>query len=151
MLLDFSHLNERSFFEVAKIWKKPILVSHANVRALSSYGQDRNLSDNQIQIIGESKGLIGITFSRNMIRQNRRVTLDDLINHIVYIRDLVGIERIAIGSDFGGLLHGSPAIGMRRLKDIGNLWEAMSRRGLSRDEIDSIAWKNAHEFLIENL
>ena len=58
VLIDVSHIGEKSFWDIAKISSKPIIASHSSVYNLCSHF--RNLKDDQIEEIKKSKGLIGL-------------------------------------------------------------------------------------------
>ncbi len=60
MLIDVSHMNERAFWDTAHILQQPIVATHSNVHALCP--QARNLTDDQLRAIRDSKGIVGVNF-----------------------------------------------------------------------------------------
>ena len=104
IMVDLSHLNERGFWDVAKTTSAPLVATHACAHALCPSA--RNLTDRQLDAIRESNGIVGINFSVNDLRpdanRNADVPLDALVQHITYLSDRIGIDRVAIGSDFDG-------------------------------------------------
>ena len=82
------------------ITKNPIIASHSGVRALNN--NTRNLYDDQIRAIAASGGVIGVVFYRSFLSSSGKATIDTVIKHIDYIKNLVGIDYIALGSDFSG-------------------------------------------------
>ncbi|MFQ6126068.1 MAG: dipeptidase [Candidatus Heimdallarchaeota archaeon] len=96
MILDVSHVSERSFWDAIEIIKSPPVASHSNTRAVCDF--PRNLSDAQIEALADRGGVMGICFHRSLVGDPP--TLETLLNHIDHIVDLVGIDHIALGPDF---------------------------------------------------
>jgi membrane dipeptidase len=97
VIIDLAHVNPAGFDEILSITTKPPIVSHTNVRRY--YDIERNISDAQIKMIGEQRGVIGV----NSVLVNPREeesTLDRYIDHIEYIANLIGIDGVGIGFDF---------------------------------------------------
>lgn len=104
IMIDLSHMNEQGFWDIAQLSKAPLVASHSNAHALSPHS--RNLTDKQLDAIRDTDGLVGINFGVLFLRddgvRNPDTSLDVLVRHIVYIADRIGIERVALGSDFDG-------------------------------------------------
>jgi membrane dipeptidase len=106
VLVDLAHMNERGFWDVAGLSEAPLVVTHAAVHALCPSA--RNLTDKQLDAIGESGGVVGITFYVGDLRADGRKDADtpvtEIVRHIEYVADRIGIGHVAIGSDFDGAL-----------------------------------------------
>jgi len=106
ILIDLSHITEQGFWDVAKFSDQPLVASHSNPHALVPVA--RNLTDRQLDAIRESKGLVGLNFAVTMLRadgrENADTPLSDMVRHIDYLVDKLGIDGVAIGSDFDGAL-----------------------------------------------
>lgn len=104
IMIDLSHLNEQGFWDVASLSNAPLVASHSNVHALSPHS--RNLTDRQLDAIRGSDGLVGVNFGTMFIRADGRkdpdTKLDELVRHIDYLVDRIGIDRVGLGSDFDG-------------------------------------------------
>jgi len=104
VLIDLAHLNEKGFWDVADITSQPLVVSHAGVHTLTP--TSRNLTDKQLDAIGASGGLLGITFSVTDVRPDGNhdadTPLQHLVDHIRYVADRIGIDHVALGSDYDG-------------------------------------------------
>ena len=78
ILVDLSHLNEAGFWDVAEVTQAPLVATHSNVHALCA--SSRNLTDRQLDAIGESGGVVGINFGVMFLREDgandRRTPLD---------------------------------------------------------------------------
>jgi membrane dipeptidase len=97
VIVDLAHINPAGFDEVLTIATKPPIVSHTNVRRY--YDIDRNISDEQIKMIGERRGVIGVN-SILVSPRKEESTLDRYVDHIEHIAHLIGIEGVGIGFDF---------------------------------------------------
>lgn len=102
MLIDVSHLSEGGFYDVVKYSKKPFVASHSCARALCSH--KRNLWDDQLKAIGETGSVVGINFAAGFLRDGEKDTrIEDIVRHMVHIKDKAGIEAVTFGSDFDGI------------------------------------------------
>ncbi len=99
IILDLAHISEAAYYEAVELYSRPVFVTHANARSLCPHW--RNLSDSQLRTLGDQGGVVGITQVSDFVKENG-ATIDDMLNHIVYIADLIGVEHVALGSDFDG-------------------------------------------------
>jgi len=97
VIIDLAHINPAGFNEICSITTKPPIVSHTNVRRY--YDIERNISDAQIKMIGERRGVIGVNSVLVSPREDES-TMDRYIDHIEYIANLIGIDGVGIGFDF---------------------------------------------------
>jgi len=97
VIIDLAHVNPAGFEEILSITTKPPIVSHTNVRRY--YDIERNISDEQIKMIGERHGVIGVN-SILVSPRGEESTLDHYIDHIEHIARLIGIDSVGIGFDF---------------------------------------------------
>jgi membrane dipeptidase len=97
VIIDLAHINPAGFDEILSITTKPLIVSHTNVRRY--YDIERNISDEQIKMIGERRGVIGVN-SILVSSREEESTLDRYVDHIEHIANLIGIDGVAIGFDF---------------------------------------------------
>ncbi len=130
IILDLAHLGERSYFEALEYYSKPLIVSHANARALCKHR--RNLSDGQLKALQTNGGVIGVTAVKDFVGDHDGI--EGLIDHIVYISELIGSEHVALGSDFDGADH-MVIDGVERYQ---NLDFRLGKRGFAPVEIEKI-------------
>ncbi|MBO0695788.1 MAG: dipeptidase [Verrucomicrobia bacterium] len=97
VIIDLAHINPAGFNEILSITTKPPIVSHTNARRY--YDIERNIGDDQIKMIGERRGVIGVN-SVLVSPKKEESTLDCYVNHIEHIANLIGIDCVAIGFDF---------------------------------------------------
>lgn len=104
ILIDLAHITEKGFWDVAKTTDQPLVSSHSNVHALTPVA--RNLTDRQMDAIKESKGLVGLNYAVTMLRPDARddasTPLSLMVQHIDYMVERMGIDCVALGSDFDG-------------------------------------------------
>ena len=138
VLVDLAHLNERGFFDAAAVTDAPLVVTHAGAHALAP--QPRNLTDAQLDAIGDSNGLVGVFFDVVMTRNDGDLVfdtpLDVIAGHIDYIAERIGIDHVALGSDFDGCFP--PAA----LDDASKMQGVFDGLGWDDDELAKLAHGN---------
>lgn len=106
VMIDLSHLNEKGFWDVAKISDAPLVATHSNVHAICP--SPRNLTDRQLDAIAESYGVVGLNYHVSFLRpdgaRDTDTNLDIMIQHIAYLVEKLGENGVALGSDFDGCL-----------------------------------------------
>ncbi|HLJ80298.1 MAG TPA: dipeptidase [Ktedonobacterales bacterium] len=141
VLVDLAHINERGFWDVADITDAPLVVTHAGVHAICP--ATRNLTDKQLDAIGASGGVAGITYATSMIRPDGGhegdVPLSVVVDHIAYIADRIGIEHVALGSDFDGA--GMPD-DLKDAAHLPNLIAALRERGFDDAALRKVTHEN---------
>jgi membrane dipeptidase len=97
VIVDLAHISPAGLDDVLAITTKPPIVSHTNARKY--YDIERNISDEQIKMIGERRGVIGVN-AVLVSSKKEESTLDRYIDHIEHIKNLIGIDGVAVGFDF---------------------------------------------------
>jgi len=106
IMLDISHLNEKGFWDLAAISNRPIVATHCGAHALCP--SPRNLTDKQLDAIKDSDGIVGINFHVGFLNPlgdkatDENTSLTAIADHLDYIADRIGIDRVGLGSDFDG-------------------------------------------------
>ena len=98
MLVDVSHTGYQSTLDAIEVSKGPIIFSHANCKGLCDH--PRNKTDDQIKALAAKGGVMGLTCFNWFVSDKPRSTLNDVLDHYDYLKKLVGVEHIGIGSDF---------------------------------------------------
>lgn len=133
MLLDLAHANTETMREAMEISEDPMLFSHTGAAAI--HDGDRYLEDEEIRMIADDGGLIGIWPYAPAIP-----TLDEMVDHIDHVVDLVGVEHVSIASDLRGL--GDYSRGFGEEARFRNIAAALLERGYSGDEVGRIMGGN---------
>ena len=148
VILDVSHLNRQSFFEFAKISEKPFIASHSNADIVNNaFGKKRNLSDEQIAIIKERKGLIGLNFCRDFIEDEKAEGIDAIYRQIEYFLSSGCEDIIAFGSDFDGCQVHNDLKGIEKMPSV---YTALKQRGINENILRKLFWENAETFFYKN-
>jgi membrane dipeptidase len=141
-LIDVSHVSDQSFADLVPIAKKygaPIVATHSNARAIAH--APRNLTDDELRIIGETGGVAGINFHTPFVVTSGPATLDDVVKQIEYMVKVAGVAHVAVGSDFDGGIR--PAEGLDDASTFPRLAAALEKRGMKRDDVLAIFSLNA--------
>jgi membrane dipeptidase len=142
VLVDVSHLNEAGFWDVAGLDLAPIVATHSAVHALCP--TSRNLTDRQLDAIGASRGLVGIVFACRFLRPDFSDDVDTplalIAEHARYVADRIGVEYVALGSDYDGTTIPAP---LGDAAGTPNLLEVLrSVGGFDERELSLMAWQN---------
>ena len=104
ILIDLAHLNERGFWDVARLSDAPLVSSHTAAHAICP--STRNLTDEQLDAIGASGGVVGVNFQVSDLRPDGQfddnTPLSVWVRHVNHIVERIGVEHVAFGSDFDG-------------------------------------------------
>jgi membrane dipeptidase len=152
IILDLAHINPAGFEEICALTTRPLIVSHSNARRY--YDMERNMSDEQIRMIGARGGVIGIN-AILVSPKKEEATLDRYVDHIEHVASLIGIDGVGIGFDFCEFLWRQMPAEEREalqaklttphfLPDLGNhsharnLTRKLIERGFSDEQIEKI-------------
>ncbi len=141
ILIDLAHITEKGFWDVAKLSDQPLIASHSNAHTLTPVA--RNLTDRQLDAIRDSKGLAGLNYATTMLRsdgiENANTPLSDMVRHVDYMVKRMGIDCVALGSDYDGATIPNEigdAAGTQ------NLVTALREAGYSEDELAKLCRDN---------
>ena len=139
MIVDVSHLNDAGFYDVLKYTTKPFVASHSNARSVC--GVARNMSDDMILKLAARGGVMGLNFCGSFLsdRADHKSCVQDMVKHILYIKDLAGINVIGLGTDFDGI---SCPLEIEDASMMHLLEEALYEAGLTLEEVEKIFYKN---------
>lgn len=98
ILVDVSHTGYQSTLDAIEVSNGPIVFSHANCKAVCDH--PRNKTDEQIKALAAKGGVMGLTCFNWFVSNKPISALDDVLDHYDYMRKLVGVDHIGIGSDF---------------------------------------------------
>lgn len=138
MLCDLSHLNKKSFYSAVELADYP-LATHSNCKAV--FECPRNLSDNQLKLIAEKGGIVGLCLYPKFLGGE---VFDRLYRNIYHLLELGMENNIAIGSDFDGA---DMAAELCDISKIPLLRAKLHEKGLSETVLDKIFYKNAEKYL----
>lgn len=147
IIIDVSHLNKQSFWDVVSITCKPFVASHSNADIVDNfYGHKRNLDDEQIKVIRDRGGLIGINFCQDFLQQEHYEGLLSLGAQIKHLLDLGCRDVIALGSDFDGCDMIDELKGVRKMESV---YHSLASQGFDTTLLDKMFFENAKRFFDE--
>ncbi|MDD2376007.1 MAG: dipeptidase [Clostridia bacterium] len=150
IIIDVSHLSEKSFYDVMKITNKPVMASHSCCKSICNHR--RNLSDDQIKLISKNGGIIGVNLYKDFLNiDTNKADIECLVKHIRHIFNIGGKECIGLGSDYDGMNINKVVIGLENNSKLSNLSKYLKRSEFTDEEVDRIMWKNQFEFLKREL
>jgi microsomal dipeptidase-like Zn-dependent dipeptidase len=141
MLIDLAHSSAATLRDVTAMASRPVVVSHTGVKATCN--NNRNLSDEQLRAVARTGGVIGIGYWKEATCGSDAAAIARAIHHAV---DVVGVEHVALGSDFDGATT-TPfdATGLPKIT------EALLSLGFSNDDIGKIMGENTIHLLLKTL
>lgn len=140
--IDLSHSSVRTFYDVAEISEKPIIATHSNSYSLCTHR--RNLTDEQFEIIKNSRGVVGINFYPPFLNPHQsKASINDVLKHIYHFLSLGGENTLCVGSDFDG------CDALEELDSIDKIpffYETLLKNGFNEQVVQKIMYNNAHNF-----
>ncbi|MBI2416410.1 MAG: membrane dipeptidase, partial [Ignavibacteriales bacterium] len=138
VLIDVAHTGIKTISDILAVTKNPIIDTHCGVRKLNNHY--RNLNDSQIDSIAARGGVIGVVFYPPFLSSKGIANIDTVIKHIDYIKNRVGIDYVAIGSDYDGIEK--VPIGLEDVTKLPKLTEALLRKGYSIADVRKLLGEN---------
>jgi membrane dipeptidase len=139
--IDLAHASSRTIDDVLAIATQPVVVSHTGVRGTCD--NNRNLTDDQLRKIAKTGGVVGIGYWR---AATCGVDARAVARSIRYTANLIGVEHVALGSDFdGATAQPFDTTGVNQIT------EALMKEGFSKDQLVMIMGGNAIRVLRTNL
>jgi microsomal dipeptidase-like Zn-dependent dipeptidase len=152
MMIDLSHPSKEANLQTMSLSKAPVIASHSSARALSDVS--RNMDDEQLLALKENGGVIQTVAFRSYVDVEKHmawreaqndstispesappVNVSDLVDHIDYLVDLIGIDHVGISSDFDG---GGGVDGWMDASETYNVTLELVKRGYSQEEIEQL-------------
>ncbi|MCL6284424.1 dipeptidase [Ruegeria sp. 2012CJ41-6] len=141
VMVDLSHLNAAGVRDVAAISDAPLVATHSNAHAISPHA--RNLTDDQLALIAQSGGVVGLNFESTFLRPDGQPNPDIpesvVMAHLDHLLGALGEEGVALGSDFDGC---TPPLWLNGAEKLPALIAAMEHHGYTADRIERICWSN---------
>lgn len=152
IVADVSHLNRAGFYDVISSGAK-VIASHSNCESvLNKYRKDsdekafacrRALNDEQIKLLIDCGGLIGVNFYKNYLGDSGDDGFEAVFRHMAHILDMGGENILAVGSDFDGCEIVPELSGIDKVPD---LQRFLANKGMDCELLEKIFYKNAENF-----
>ena len=160
IIIDISHVDDSTFYQVMKLTKAPCIASHSSCRYFAPSVR-RDMTDNMIKKLGENDGVIAVNFYTAFIdstvanyqlksrinsqyKKNHPVPVVDIervVDHIDHVVKLIGVDHVGFGSDFDGV-DGMLPKGLEDVSMYPNLIYHLLKRGYTDGDIEKICYKN---------
>lgn len=138
IVVDLSHVSERTFWDVAGISQKPIIAGHSNAKAIC--GSPRNLTDEQFRELARNKGGAGLNLCGEFLENHCRADVDSVIRHAEHFLGLGGEKALFLGGDLDGIEK--PPGTMTGIESYNQIYEAMLRRNYTESLVRDIFYNN---------
>jgi membrane dipeptidase len=115
MVIDLSHVSERSGREAMERSSRPVAVTHSCCRAI--YGHDRAKSDEFLRALRDRDGYFGVVAVPFFLSGKPAPTLDDMADHVAHAAEVLGAERVGIGTDWGAWTPDVPTALQRGVRE----------------------------------
>jgi len=106
ILIDLSHMNQAGFHDVANHSGNPLVATHSNPHTICPHA--RNLTDDQLCMIHDSGGMVGLNFATAFLRPDGKMLPDVLAEimtrHLDHLIMILGEDHVGLGSDYDGAM-----------------------------------------------
>ena len=143
IVVDVSHLNERSFWDVIGLEGGVVIASHSNCRALCDV--PRNLTDDQLRAIRDTGGVVGLNAHYAFVHRERaRQSVETLALHAAHMAEVMGVKHVCCGFDFCQYMGpgNEGARGLESAAGARSLLYELEKLGMSRRDREMITREN---------
>ena len=141
MIIDLAHASPKTIDDIFLLTQSPVIISHTGVKGVCD--NTRNLSDAHLLEIGRRNGLVGIGLWETAVCGTDAAATAKSIKYVV---DKIGVDKVALGSDFDGAI--TTHFDVTGLPLIVN---ALLKEGFSKEDIYKIMGGNVRDFMLRNL
>ncbi|TGZ83121.1 hypothetical protein EX30DRAFT_317113 [Ascodesmis nigricans] len=143
MMVDLSHTTAETMKDVLEIARAPVVFSHSGAFGVCPH--ERNVRDDVLRMVKENGGVVQVVFAPDFVRcgegrEPREAGIEDVVEHIMYIAELIGWEHVGIGSDYDGIMS-TP----KGLEDVGMypaLLKMLVERGVRDKDLRGLVGEN---------
>ncbi|QQK78925.1 membrane dipeptidase [Salicibibacter cibi] len=137
MMIDVSHMARTTFWDVIEVSEEPIIASHSGVNALHDH--QRNLTDEQLEALADNGGVLGVVFYPAFLTDESEGYVDDIVDHIDHAVDVMGVDHVALGSDFDGA---DMPEDLQDASEFYKITDELENRDYSEEDIEKILGQN---------
>jgi membrane dipeptidase len=158
MVIDVYHISKQGFMDVLGLSSDPLIASNVNIHAVCD--NFKNLTDEMMKALAENCGVIGLHAKSDLVTDKPKSTVEDLVNHVDYITETVGVDHVGIGPDIvstdmypkelcdriwgeGQPFLGKYPEGFDHISKMANITRGLVKRGYSDQEMEKVLGLNA--------
>ncbi len=145
--IDLAHASHNTMRDVLNKSSKPVIISHTASYTLNNHV--RNVKDDILELLSSNDGVVGVTFVPEFLNREGKAGIREVIKHILHFVEVAGINHVAIGTDYLGV--SKLPTGLENASKIQELLKGLRISGLSKSDVERIAWKNAYRVFSQNL
>ncbi|KAH8406392.1 hypothetical protein KR215_012174 [Drosophila sulfurigaster] len=139
MMIDLSHSSDATARDVLQATRAPVIFSHSAARQLCN--STRNVPDDILRLVAENGGLVMLSFDPEDVACGRQARLQDVIEHIKYVRAIAGIQHIGLGAGYDGIEM--PPLGLEDVSKYPELLAALLEdHNWSEEDVAMLAGRN---------
>jgi membrane dipeptidase len=150
MMVDISHVSDKTFYDVIEVTTAPVIASHSSARAIADH--PRNMTDDMLRAVAKNGGAVMVNFFDEFLDPRKaekkkyagkgpiKTPLSLLIDHIDHIVKVAGIDHVGLGSDFDGGI--TLPEGLEDISKLPNITFELMQRGYSDADIKKILGEN---------
>lgn len=143
IIIDTAHMNQKSFYQFINLTQKPIFNSHCGFTHF--FNHPRNLTDEQINIIVNSGGYIGLAFYAGFF--GKQISSKDLTNAVVWFTENFGCNTLGFGTDFNGMDKDCLPIDIKDYTELNILERELKNSGVEKTNIEKLFNTNLDRFI----
>jgi membrane dipeptidase len=152
MMVDISHVSDKTFWDALETSRAPIFASHSSARALSNI--PRNMTDEMISALAKKGGLVQVNFGCSFVSQKSadsvrgvgtrakgvQATFEEAMAHFEHLIKVAGVDAVGIGADYDGVT--CVPQGLEDVSKYPAITKALLERGYSAQEVRKILGGN---------
>ncbi|MEG0822931.1 MAG: membrane dipeptidase [Erysipelotrichaceae bacterium] len=152
MIIDVSHANEKTFYDILNNSKRSVIATHSNAYTLCNNA--RNLKDEQLKLIAANNGIVGVVACKAFVSDIlNEQDIEHYVNHIRYISNLIGIDHVCLGFDYMDNCYEDHLM-INSLSDASKsqlVITELINQGFSDLDIKKVCYDNAYKFFLREL
>lgn len=138
MLVDLAHVSKLTMLDALNVSRAPVIFSHSSAYSLCN--SSRNVQDDVLQLVKFNQGIVMVNSYPYFVSCSKTSSLNQVADHIDYIKNKIGVDHVGIGFDFDGIELTST--GLEDVSKYPDLFAELLGRGWSPSDLEKLAGRN---------